>query len=181
MAQKAPGTPYNGPYHSSPSTTIGGTSHSSSAGPSRKRSWSPTTYVPVYSPILGALSPVCADLLPPPKRIRSSNFVMDLETEIDEFIAYVDALRSEGIDARVVVKIVAREEVETSTRGMVEAIEGIQRDQGHRIVATGQQGAVMSERISKLERDNTRLRGMLDVASQRVTRFQHRELLFRER
>ncbi|GJZ72395.1 hypothetical protein Tco_0636246 [Tanacetum coccineum] len=36
--------------------------------------------------------------------------------------------------------------------------------EGYRIVATSQQGAVMSERISELERDNTRLRGMLDVA-----------------
>ncbi|GKE03762.1 hypothetical protein Tco_1395780 [Tanacetum coccineum] len=42
----------------------------------------------------------------------------------------------------------------------VQVIESIQRDQGHRIVATSQQGVVMSERISELERDNTRLRGM---------------------
>nr|GEV33029.1 putative reverse transcriptase domain-containing protein [Tanacetum cinerariifolium] len=35
---------------------------------------------------------------------------------------------------------------------------------------------VMSERIIELERDNTRLRGTLDVASQRVTRVQRREL-----
>ncbi|GKF89741.1 hypothetical protein Tco_0263704 [Tanacetum coccineum] len=60
--------------------------------------------------------------------------------------------------------------------GAIEVIKSIQKDQGYRIVATGQQGAIMSERISELERDNMRLRGMLDVASQRVTRFQHREL-----
>ncbi|GKC84722.1 hypothetical protein Tco_1140439 [Tanacetum coccineum] len=58
----------------------------------------------------------------------------------------------------------------------VQAIESIQRDQGHRIVATSQQGTIMSERISELEWDNTRLRGMLDAASQRVARRQHREL-----
>ncbi|GKD33239.1 putative reverse transcriptase domain-containing protein, partial [Tanacetum coccineum] len=58
----------------------------------------------------------------------------------------------------------------------VQVIESIQRDQGHRIVALSQQGTVMSERISELEQDNTRLRGMLDVASQRVTRFQRMEL-----
>ncbi|GJS17118.1 putative reverse transcriptase domain-containing protein [Tanacetum coccineum] len=50
----------------------------------------------------------------------------------------------------------------------VQAIEGIQRDQRHKIVATSQQGAVMSKRIRELKRDNTRLRGMLDVASLRI-------------
>ncbi|GJS63725.1 putative reverse transcriptase domain-containing protein [Tanacetum coccineum] len=125
-----------------------------------------------------------------------------LRAEINECIAYADALRAEGIDARVVVETVAREEAETSVRdmvkvrvdrvmhlvvsddnpghaqeeGAVEVIESIQRDQGHMIVATGQQSAVQLERITELERDNTRLRGMLDFASQRVTRFQHREL-----
>ncbi|GJX53870.1 hypothetical protein Tco_0282239 [Tanacetum coccineum] len=246
-------------------------SHSSSAGPSRKRSRSPTTSVPISSPIPRALSPARADLLPPPKRIRSSNSTVDLEgcsdessesfvpretslrddfvvrgsdepyseldidpeiqAEIDECIAYADALRAERIDAKVVVETVARKEVETSARGLVEVrvervtylavlddipkpvqeegaiegtyetlgalvqrfhdhtmeilvyqvqvIEGIQKDQGHRIVATGQQSVVLSERISELERDNTRLRGTLDVASQRVTRLQRRELRVR--
>ncbi|GJX44395.1 hypothetical protein Tco_0261071, partial [Tanacetum coccineum] len=89
---------------------------------------------------------------------------------------------------------VARDEVEMSARGTAvvsddrvthpvvpddipepareegAVIESIQRDQGHKIVTTRQQSTVMSERISELERDNTRLRGMMDVASQRVTR-----------
>ncbi|GJX51431.1 hypothetical protein Tco_0278276 [Tanacetum coccineum] len=119
-------------------------SHSSFAGPYRKRSRSPTTSVPRSSPIPRALSSARAELLPPPKRIRSSDFVTDLEdcldessessvprenslrddvvvrgsdephsehdidlniqAEIDECIAYADALRVEGIDARVVVE-----------------------------------------------------------------------------
>ncbi|GJU25386.1 hypothetical protein Tco_1164007 [Tanacetum coccineum] len=58
----------------------------------------------------------------------------------------------------------------------VQVIESVQRDQGHRIVATGQQSADMSERIRELERDNMRLRDMMDVASQRVARSQRREL-----
>ncbi|GJX17005.1 hypothetical protein Tco_0217837 [Tanacetum coccineum] len=97
-------------------------------------------------------------------------------------------------------QIVVRDEVETSSRGtaMVSddrvmhpvvpddilepareegaVIKSIQRDQGHKIVTTRQQSTVMSERISELERDNTRLRGMMDVASQRVTRLWCREL-----
>ncbi|GKE19242.1 hypothetical protein Tco_1426819, partial [Tanacetum coccineum] len=44
--------------------------------------------------------------------------------------------------------------------GAIEVIKSIQRDQGHRIVVTGQQSDVQSERISELEQDNTRLRGM---------------------
>ncbi|GJW14999.1 hypothetical protein Tco_0019132 [Tanacetum coccineum] len=197
-------------------------SHSYFTGPSHKRSRSPTTSVPVSSPIPGALSSVHADLLPPRKRIRSSDYATDLEdcsdgssesfvpretslrddiAEIDECVAYADSLRAEGIDDGVVVKTVAQEEVETSAKGTVEVrddrvmhplvsddipepaqeeggievIESIQRDQGHKIITTGQQSAVQSKRISELERDNIRLRGILDVASKRVTRFQHRE------
>ncbi|GKB65069.1 hypothetical protein Tco_0921255 [Tanacetum coccineum] len=184
-------------------------SHSSLMGPSRKRIRSPTTSVPLSSPIPRALSSVRTDLLPPRKRIRSPEIVTGLEDcsyegsgrsvprqteEIDECIGYANALRSEGIDARVVVETVSREEVETSARGTivvnddrvthhvrfhdhtveilihrVRVIESIQRDQGHRIVASSQQGTVMSERINELERDNTRLRDTLDVAIQRVT------------
>nr|GEW24134.1 putative reverse transcriptase domain-containing protein [Tanacetum cinerariifolium] len=131
----------------------------------------------------------------------------EIQAEIDECIAYVDALRDRGIDDRVVVEAVDRDEIEMGARGLVEegavevtyetlgdlvqrfhdhtveilihhvqAIEGIQRDQGHRIMATGQQSTDMMERIGELERDNMRLRDMMDVASQRVTRSQRREL-----
>nr|GEV21333.1 putative reverse transcriptase domain-containing protein [Tanacetum cinerariifolium] len=154
---------------------------SSFVGPSRKRSRSHTTSVLVSSPVPGALSSVHADLLPPLKRIRSSDFATNLKdcsnesfessAKIDECIAYADALRAEGIDARVVIETAAREEIETSVRGMVEVIESIPRDKVHMIIATGQQSVVQSERISELKLDNTRFRGMLDVASQRVTQF----------
>nr|GEV74580.1 hypothetical protein [Tanacetum cinerariifolium] len=241
-------------------------SHSSVVGPSHKRSRPPTTSVPRSSPIPGALSPARANLLPPPKRIRSSDFVTDLEgcldessesspipgalsparanllpppkrikssdfvtdlevcldessesdephlehdidpeiqVEIDDCIAHVDALRARGIDARVVVEAVDREEIKTGTKGpvdvrvervthpavpddihkldqeegaievtyetlgglvqrfhdhtkkipvhRVQAIEGVQRDQEHMILATSQQSVVLSERISELE------------------------------
>ncbi|GKB34841.1 hypothetical protein Tco_0879783 [Tanacetum coccineum] len=58
----------------------------------------------------------------------------------------------------------------------VQAIKSAQRDLGHMIVAIGQQSADMLERIRELERDNRRLRDMIDVVSQRVTRSQRREL-----
>ncbi|GJX11450.1 putative reverse transcriptase domain-containing protein [Tanacetum coccineum] len=234
---------------------------SSSVSPSRKRSKSPAASVSLSSPIPGALSFARADLLPLPKRIRSSGFATDLEVsstesfepsrsrgtnlgmdddversdgididpeiqeEINKCVTYADALRA---SARVVVEAVDREEIETGVRGQVEVrfdrvthpvitddipepaqeegavevmyetlgnlvqrfhdhteeilvhcvrtIKSIQRDQGHKITATGQQSADMLERIKELERDNTRLRDMMDVASQRVTQSQRKEL-----
>nr|GEU46570.1 hypothetical protein [Tanacetum cinerariifolium] len=209
------------------------------ASPSCKRSRSPAASVPLSLPIPGALSYARTDLLPSPKKIRSSEFTTELEVssedsfepyaEINECITYVNALRDRGIDARVVVEVVDQEKIETGARGMikvrvdrvthpviaddilepaqeegaievmyetlgdlvqrfhdhtveipvhhVQAIEGIQRDQGHRIVVTGQQSTDMLVRIRELEQVNMRLRDMMDVASQRVTRSQRRETM----
>nr|GEV13655.1 hypothetical protein [Tanacetum cinerariifolium] len=187
-------------------------SYSSVASPSRKRSRSPTTSVPRSSPILGALSPTRADILPPPKRIRSSDFVIDLEDHLDESfessVPKETSLRDDvvvrgsdephleqDINPEIQAEIdewIAALEVTYETLGdliqrfhdhteeipicRVQAIKGVQRDQGHMIVATGQQSVVRSERISELERDNMRLRGTLDVVSQRVSRLQQKEL-----
>ncbi|GJW78695.1 putative reverse transcriptase domain-containing protein [Tanacetum coccineum] len=170
-------------------------SHPSYASPSRKRSRSPTTSVPRSSPILGALSPTRADLLPPPKRIRKTSLRDDvvvrgsdephlehdidseIQAEIDECIAYADALKASGIDPRVAVEAVDQEDIKTCTRGPVEVrVERVTHptvpddipepaqeegavkvtyetlgDLGHKIVATGQQRAILLERISELE------------------------------
>ncbi|GKF10511.1 hypothetical protein Tco_0048437, partial [Tanacetum coccineum] len=124
---------------------------STSAGPSRKRRRSPITSVPALLPVSGALSPVRADLIPSPKRVKDSGYLADVEvdpreislrddaivsvsdetyleqdidpeiqTEIDECIAYADALRDRGIDARVIVEAIGRDEIETGVRGPVE-------------------------------------------------------------
>ncbi|GKC57574.1 hypothetical protein Tco_1085172 [Tanacetum coccineum] len=241
--------------HSSPALPSGmRSSHQlCSSVPSIPHSSAAITERPSHSSS-AALSSARADLLPPPKRIRISDSVMNLEVssdesfelsvlretslrddvdvggsdephsehdidpkvqaEINECIAYADSLRAEGIDARVVVETVAREEVETSARGMVEVrvdrvthhavsddilepaqeegaiegtyetlgdlvqrfhdhtveipvyrvkvIESIQRDQGQRIVATGQQSVVLLERIRELETmPNTRSRATM--------------------
>nr|GEU76776.1 reverse transcriptase domain-containing protein [Tanacetum cinerariifolium] len=151
---------------------------SSSVSPSRKRSRSPAASVPLSSPILRSLSYTRANLLSSPKRIRSSKFAIDLEGCLeDSFEPYVPRgidleMIARGIDDRVVVEAVDRDKVETGVRGLVKAIEGIQRDQGHRIIATGHQSTDMLESIRELERVNMRLRDMMDVASQRVTRSQ---------
>ncbi|GJR48738.1 hypothetical protein Tco_1316841 [Tanacetum coccineum] len=54
--------------------------------------------------------------------VRSDVIDIDLEiqADIDECIAYADALRDKGIDARVVVEAIDREEIETNMRGSVE-------------------------------------------------------------
>ncbi|GJS99881.1 hypothetical protein Tco_0821051 [Tanacetum coccineum] len=44
----------------------------------------------------------------------------EIQAEIDECIAYADALRDRGIDARVIVKAIDREEIKTGVRGPVE-------------------------------------------------------------
>ncbi|GJX75397.1 hypothetical protein Tco_0313992 [Tanacetum coccineum] len=204
---------------------------SSSASPSRKRSRFPAASVPLSSPIPGALSSARADLLPSLKRIRSPETATDVKgcledsfepyvpredglgvdfedessessrQRFDGCITYADALRARGINARVVVEAVDREEIEASTRGPVEvrvnrvtypvvaddisepaqegAVEVTYETLGdlvQRIVATGHQSADMLERIKELERDNMRLRDMMDVTSQRVALSQRREL-----
>ncbi|GJT47475.1 hypothetical protein Tco_0956190 [Tanacetum coccineum] len=103
---------------------------STSTGLSRKRCRSPVTYVPALSPISGALSPVRADLIPSPKRVKDSGVLVDkphleqdsdpeIQAEIDECFAYAYALRDRGIDARVVVEAVDQDEIETGVRGPV--------------------------------------------------------------
>ncbi|GJR60649.1 hypothetical protein Tco_1502811 [Tanacetum coccineum] len=157
--------------------------------------------------------------------VRSDGIEIDpeIQAEIDECFAYADALRDRGIDARVVVEAVDREESETGTRGLVEvrvkrvthpvmpedtpepaqegavevtyetlgdlvqrfhdhteailvhriqAIEGVQREQGRRIVGAESAVTVLTKRVAELERDNRRLRGTASVESQRVDRLQ---------
>ncbi|GJX22934.1 hypothetical protein Tco_0227379 [Tanacetum coccineum] len=106
--------------HSSPD--LPGTS----AGPSRKRHRSPMTSVPALSHVSGALSPVHADLIPSPKRVKDSGYLADVEVDPreislrDDAIVRVNALRDRGIDARVVVETIDRDATETGVRGLVE-------------------------------------------------------------
>ncbi|GJT53783.1 hypothetical protein Tco_0988837 [Tanacetum coccineum] len=128
--------------------------------------------------------------------VRSDRIEIDLEiqAEIDECFAYVDALRDRWIDARVVVEAADREESETGravevtyeTLGdlvqrfydhteaipvhRIQVIEGAQREQGHRIIGAQTAVTVLTERVAELERDNQSLRGTVSVESQGVDR-----------
>ncbi|GKA77767.1 hypothetical protein Tco_0784304 [Tanacetum coccineum] len=82
--------------------------------------------------------------------------------------------RSRGTDLEIDVDVERSDGIQIDPE--VQVIESVQRDQGHRIVATGQQSANMLERIGELERDNRRLRDIVDVESQKVTRFRRSEL-----
>ncbi|GKC44348.1 putative reverse transcriptase domain-containing protein, partial [Tanacetum coccineum] len=172
----------------------------SSVSPSCKRSRSPIASVPLSSHILGALSYAHADLLPSPKRIRSPESATDLEVssaegfkpsrykgtdlemdvdgvrsdrinidleiqeDINECIAYADALRDRGIDARVEGAV----EVTYKTLGVL-----VQRFHDH----TEEILVHRVQAIESLEWDNMRLRHMMDVVSQRVTRSQRKETM----
>nr|GFA45766.1 hypothetical protein [Tanacetum cinerariifolium] len=140
-------------------------SHSSSVGLSHKRSRSPTTYVPLSSHIAGALSFARANILPPPKRIRSPRSVMDLEYCSDESSElYVPT--ETGL--RVDVVVGGNDEPHSEHDIDLEGSFKVRVDRGtHPMVSDDipeptQEGAVegadMSERIRELERDNTRLR-----------------------
>nr|GEW16400.1 hypothetical protein [Tanacetum cinerariifolium] len=64
---------------------------STSAGPSYKRRRSPMTSVPALPPVSRALSPVYADLIPPPKRVRDIGYLADVdvdprETRVERFM-----------------------------------------------------------------------------------------------
>ncbi|GJY50912.1 hypothetical protein Tco_0441759 [Tanacetum coccineum] len=52
----------------------------------------------------------------------------------------------------------------------IQANEGVQREQGHRMVGVESAVIALTERIAELERDNRRLRGTASVESQRVDR-----------
>ncbi|GJX34091.1 hypothetical protein Tco_0245648 [Tanacetum coccineum] len=127
------------------------------------------------------------------------NVDFDIQADINAYIEFADDIAARWTDVRVKDETAAKEEVDSSIRGTTEigvdrvthpvvtndidepiredfpdlfsADGSLERDHGHRIVATSQQSAAMLERIGTLERDNMRLRGMLDVERQRVTIF----------
>ncbi|GJR43135.1 hypothetical protein Tco_1311238 [Tanacetum coccineum] len=147
------------------SITIGPSHDSSSANLSRKRSRSSVASVP--SPDTATDLEGCSKDSFEPYVPREAELGVDFEDESFE------PSRDRGIDARVVVEAIDREEIETGMRGPVEVrvdrvthlvvaddipesaqegavIESVQRDQGYMIVATGQQSADKLERIGEL-------------------------------
>nr|GFB39847.1 hypothetical protein [Tanacetum cinerariifolium] len=126
---------------------------STSAGPSHKRRRSPMTSIPALPLVSGALSPICADLIPPPKRVRDIGYLADVE--VDPIETRVE---------RVTHPAMPEDNPEPAQEGAAE---------GHRIVGVESTVTALTERVAELERDNQRLRGTASVKSQRVKRLQH--------
>nr|GEZ91464.1 hypothetical protein [Tanacetum cinerariifolium] len=73
---------------------------------------------------------------------------------------------------RVVHPTMPEDIPEPAQEGAVETTEGIQREQGCRIVRVESAVTVLTKRVAELEWDNQRLRGTASVKSQRVDRLQ---------
>nr|GEU63329.1 putative reverse transcriptase domain-containing protein [Tanacetum cinerariifolium] len=125
---------------------------STSARPSRKRRRSPMLSVPALPPVFGALSPVHADLIPSPKRVRDIRCLADVEVGPRE------------TRVKRVTHLAMPEDIpEPAQEGTTE---------GHRIIRVESTVTALTERVAEMERDNKRLRGITSVKSQRVDRLQ---------
>nr|GEW83105.1 hypothetical protein [Tanacetum cinerariifolium] len=128
--------------------------------PSRKSRRSPMTSVPALPPVSRALSPSRAELIPSPKRVRDIGYLADVEVGPRE------------TRERVTHPTMSEDIPKPTQEGVVEVTEGVQREQGHRIVGVESAIAALTERVAELEGDNRRLRGTTSVESQRVDRLQ---------
>nr|GEW01944.1 hypothetical protein [Tanacetum cinerariifolium] len=129
----------------------------SSTGPSRKRRRSPMTSVPALPLVFEALSPVHADLIPSPKRVRDISYLEDVEVTYETLGDLVQRFH---------------DHTQAIPVHRIQAIAGVQRDQGHRIDGVESAVTALTERVAELERDNKRIRGTMSVESQKVDRLQ---------
>nr|GEU47650.1 reverse transcriptase domain-containing protein [Tanacetum cinerariifolium] len=141
--------------HSSPNLP------STSAMPSRKRRRSPMTSVPALPPVSGALSPICADLIPSPKRVRDIGYLTDVEVGPRE-------TRVERVTHHVMPEDIPEPSQEGSVQVTLLRASRASKDVG--LLELKRQSHVLTERVAELERDNKRLRGTASVESQRVDR-----------
>ncbi|GKA21664.1 hypothetical protein Tco_0701653 [Tanacetum coccineum] len=134
-----------------------------SSDSSREHPLSPMTSVPTLSPVSGALSPIRADLIPSPKRVRDSGYSTDIEVDPRE-----TSLRDDAI-VRVSDKPHLEHDSDPEIQAEIDeccAYADALRDRGMmRELIVGVESAViaLTERIAELERDNIRLRGTASV------------------
>nr|GEU55729.1 putative reverse transcriptase domain-containing protein [Tanacetum cinerariifolium] len=160
---------------------------STSVWPSCKRRRSPMTSVPALPFVSRALSHVRADLIPSPKRVRDIGYLVDVkvgprETRVKRVThpAMPEDIPKPTQEGAVEVTYETLEDLvqrfPDHTQAIpvhrIQVIEGIQREQGHRIIRVESAVTALTERVAELERDNRRLRGIASVKSQRVDRLQ---------
>nr|GEX93952.1 hypothetical protein [Tanacetum cinerariifolium] len=183
-----PDTPPS-PTHDTPFTEITTSTQRSPVipRPSRKRRRSPMTSVPALPLVSRALSHVCADLIPPPKRVRDIGYLADVEddpraTRVERVVhpampEDIPKPAQEGA-AEVTYKTFRdlvqrfRDHTHAIPVHRIQTTKGIQREKGRRIVGVESVVTVLTERVAELERDNLRLKGTASVESQRVDRLQ---------
>nr|GEX01615.1 hypothetical protein [Tanacetum cinerariifolium] len=117
---------------------------------SRRRSL--MTSVPALPLVSRALSPIRADLIPSPKRVRDIGYLADVEVDLTE-------TRVERVTYPAMLEDIPEPAQEGAAKG-------------HRIVGVESAVIALTERVAELERDNQRLRGTVSVESQRLNRLQ---------
>nr|GFA06800.1 hypothetical protein [Tanacetum cinerariifolium] len=168
-------------HHSSPDLP------STSAMPSHKRRRSPMTFVPALPLVFAALSPVRADLIPPPKRVGDIGYLTDVEVDpretrvervthptMPEDIPEPAQEGAAEVTYETLGDFVQRFHDHTKAISVhrIQTIEGVQREQGHRIVGVESAVTALTERVAELEMDNHMLRGTASVESLRVDQLQ---------
>nr|GEV57118.1 hypothetical protein [Tanacetum cinerariifolium] len=156
---------------------------------------SPMTFVHALPLVSKALSLIRADLIPSPKRVRDIGYLADVEvgpreTRVERVTHPAmpgDILRSalEGaaeVTYETLGYLVQRfhDHTQAIPFHRIQTIEGVQREQGHRIIGVESTVTPLTERVAKLERDNKRLRGTTSVKSQRVDRLYAMLLCYRK-
>ncbi|GJU65971.1 ribonuclease H-like domain-containing protein [Tanacetum coccineum] len=107
------------PHHYTPASPDYSPASDSESDPSEDPSSDHIPPLPAISPFLSS------DDMTPNRKVSDEPHLeqdidLEIQAEIDECIAYADALRDRGIDVRVVVEAVDRDETETGVRGPVE-------------------------------------------------------------
>nr|GEW16370.1 hypothetical protein [Tanacetum cinerariifolium] len=117
------------------------------------------------------------------ERYIEQDIDLEIYAEIDKCFSYTYALRDRGIDARVVVEVVDRDEIKTGVRGPIEVIverimhPSVPEDipeptqegavEGHRIIRVESSVTALTERVAELER----ITGCLEAPKMPNTRF----------
>nr|GEX23173.1 putative reverse transcriptase domain-containing protein [Tanacetum cinerariifolium] len=136
-----------------------------SAGPSRKRCRSPTSLVHVASPVPRALSLVRADLLPPRKRIRDSNTMIDFEVSLEEgYKPYVPREIRLGFDVEDSYEPYTEHDVDSNIQADIDACIAFADD----IVARGTDVRVEDGTTAEEEAESS-ARGTTEIGVDRVT------------
>nr|GEZ42162.1 hypothetical protein [Tanacetum cinerariifolium] len=118
---------------------------STSVGPSRKRRRSPMTSVPALPPVSEALSPVRADLIPSPKRVRDIGYLADVEVGPRE--TRVERVTHPAIpEGHRIVR------VESAVTALTERVANLERDD-KRLRGTAREAARNLETLNENEEE----------------------------